>query len=90
MKLWVSEFEEEGPYPEDVLALCKYLGRVVTEERDLSKAVGVVKWLDFVVGELDGEEGRAATREWDEAVERVGEGVRGAARERGFAEVSFD
>lgn len=84
---WVHEFAEEGPYHEDVDALSTYLGRLVSEEADMRKAVGVVKWLEFVVGELEGEEeGREA---WEDAVKRVKARVTRAARQRGLGVVNF-
>jgi DNA repair protein REV1 len=48
---WYGEFVDDGPYGEDVDALVKYLKRVVLEERDLNKAVAVVKWLGWVVNQ---------------------------------------
>jgi DNA repair protein REV1 len=86
MREWVGEFADEGPYPEDVGALVKYLAKVVTEERDLNKAVEMVKWLDWVVSDdEDVKEGK-----WDDALGRVREGVVCAARERGIGRVVFD
>ncbi|KAJ4339272.1 deoxycytidyl transferase [Ascochyta clinopodiicola] len=91
---WVREFRAEGPYPEDVAALAKYLCSVVGEERDLRKAVGVVKWLEFVVGDVDegGEAvgGGEGTQMWEDAVERVKAGVCRAARARGLGGVRFE
>ncbi|KAH7402380.1 hypothetical protein DE146DRAFT_677293 [Phaeosphaeria sp. MPI-PUGE-AT-0046c] len=85
MKEWVKEFADEGPYAEDVGALCKYLGKVVREEKNLSKAVGVVRWLEWVVDdeEVDGQK-------WGDALGRVRERVRKAGGERGFGDVEFD
>ncbi|UPX10355.1 deoxycytidyl transferase [Ascochyta rabiei] len=94
MRDWVGEFRAEGPYPEDVAALSKYLSKVVGEERDLRKAVGVVKWLDFMVGDVDAEavegEGAEGTERWEDAVERVKAGVCRAARARGLGRVRFE
>lgn len=80
---WVEEFREEGPYGEDVGALVAYLERVVGEERDMAKAVGVGSWLGWVVDEVV--EGGV----WGEAVERVRRGVQEAVRARGLGEVVF-
>jgi DNA repair protein REV1 len=88
MKEWVTEFSIEGPYKEDVGALVKYLVKVVVEERDANKAVGVVKWLSWVVDNLEGEEVDEVV--WGEALERLKEGINGAARERGMGEMSFE
>ncbi|KAF2124158.1 DNA repair protein [Dothidotthia symphoricarpi CBS 119687] len=92
MKEWVRTFADEGPYPEDVAALVKYLGKVVGEERDLSKAVGVVKWLVWVVADVEEEsedEGFAGEK-WNDALRRVRCGVEDAAHERGMGSVCFD
>ncbi|KAF1995024.1 DNA repair protein [Amniculicola lignicola CBS 123094] len=86
LRAWVEEFRDEGPYREDVEALVKYLRRVVVEERDLGKAVGLVEWFGWVVGEVEGlEEGGV----WDDALLKVKEGVRAAGRERGLGDVRF-
>lgn len=88
MKEWVRAFSDEGPYKEDVAALVKYLGKVVGEERDMGKAVGVVRWLSWVVGE---EESDGLERsKWEAAIEVVMRGVEDAARKRGLGSVCFD
>ena len=89
---WVTEFESDGPYPEDVDALSNYLQRVVLEERDVRKCVGLVKWFEFVVGDLEGPRGKGRGV-WEDAVERVKAGVERAARARyrsAAGRVSFD
>jgi DNA repair protein REV1 len=86
MKEWVQEFADEGPYPEDVGALVKYLSKVVGEERDLNKAVELVKWLIWVVDDEEDVE----DEKWEESLERVREGVVRAARERGVGTVVFE
>lgn len=88
MREWVHEFVDEGPYPEDVDALSKYLAKLVTEERDLSKCVGMVKWLDFVVGGHEGHE--EGMQRWKGAIERVKAGVSRAAKGRGLGSMNFD
>jgi DNA repair protein REV1 len=88
MRDWVHEFEDEGPYPEDVDALSDYLGRLVSEEGDMRKAVGVVKWLDYIIGDL--ESAGRGKETWEDAVERVKAGVTRAARQRGLGPVNFD
>ncbi|KAM0720970.1 hypothetical protein Q7P37_003255 [Cladosporium fusiforme] len=69
IKAWHCEFGAEGPYSEDIEALGRFLAAVVGEERDLEKAVGVVRWMGWVVeeGEEEGEEG--------EGEEGLGEGT---------------
>ena len=89
IRAWHEEFSDEGPYDEDVRALIKYLRDVVVEERDMGKAVAVVKWMAWVVdGEDDGDEG--VMRAWGEALERIEGGVQEAVLERGLGRVEFD
>jgi DNA repair protein REV1 len=100
IKQWVREFADEGPYEEDAGALASYLKRVVLGERNLGKAVGVVKWMAWVVDEMMDEEGengaddeggrRGEWDKWRDAVGMVEEGVRDAARKRGLGRVAFD
>lgn len=80
---WYEEFEEEGPHEDDVSSLATYLKAVVKDERDVRKAVKVVAWVEWVVGEGDGGD------EWEDAVSVLRETVSGAARERGMGEVKF-
>lgn len=93
MRDWVQEFANDGPYPEDVAALAKYLGKVVCDERNMGKAVGIVRWLDWVVGEetdsMDQDE-VFAKKEWTQALDVVKNGVRQAGKQRGLGAVSFD
>jgi DNA repair protein REV1 len=89
---WVREFKEEGPYDEDVDALVKYLGRVVKEEGDMDKAVAVVRWFVWVLGEeFESTEEAPALEEakgkWEDALDKVRMGVRSAVQERGLGEV---
>ncbi|KAI9846866.1 MAG: deoxycytidyl transferase [Sclerophora amabilis] len=80
VQAWYSEFAVDGPYDEDVEALGRYLKRVVEEERDIAKAIGVVKWMAWVVeeGEVSTAEpgGREFTRRSEVPVE--GGGITGA------------
>lgn len=83
---WVQEFEDEGPYPDDVDALIRYLKRVVgDEERDMAKAVSVVRWLRWMVAEI----GRAGKSniEWEKAVERVEAGIQEVVQARGLGKL---
>ncbi len=80
---WFEEFRDEAPYAEDIDALVKYLQRVVTDERDMDKALSVAKWMFWVVEEGD------SKGVWREAVRKVKKGVQGALKERGLGEVEF-
>ncbi|KAL2814498.1 hypothetical protein BJX63DRAFT_392507 [Aspergillus granulosus] len=46
---WHTAFAEEGPFADDVTALADYLKQVVADERDVDKAVSMVKWLSWLV-----------------------------------------
>lgn len=90
---WFEEFRDEGPYEEDVEALVRYLKRVVGEEGDMAKAVAVVRWLEWVVGEgVDGGDGGKVWEgkaKWEGTVRKVEEGVQEAVEERGLGRVVF-
>ena len=82
---WVGEFKDEGPNPEDVDALIRYLKRVVgDEESDMAKAVSVVKWLRWIV-----EETGKTNIEWEKAVERVEAGIQEVVMARGLGKLAF-
>lgn len=88
MSAWVQEFQDEGPNPDDVDALIRYLKRVAgDEESDMAKAVSVIRWLRWMVEET----GRAGKRnvEWEKAVGRVEEGMQEVIRGRGLGKVAF-
>lgn len=89
---WFEEFRDEGPYGEDVEALVRYLKRVVGEEGDMTKAVAVGRWLGWVVGEGDGQDGEKVwegKEKWEAAVGRVEAGVQEAVGQRGLGRVVF-
>lgn len=83
---WFEEFREEGPYTEDVDALVAYLGKVVGEERDMTKAIGVVRWLEWVVGEGSGDDRKGV---WEQTVDTVKGGVQVAVEKRGLGRLEL-
>ena len=83
--MWHGAFAEEGPEEEDVEALGRYLQVVVGEERDVGTAVGVVRWLGWVVET----EKQGAVDGWRRAVEQMQGAVDGAIRERGLGRVRW-
>ncbi|GME40918.1 DNA-repair protein UmuC-like protein [Neofusicoccum parvum] len=88
---WMREFRDDGPYREDVDALGAYLTKVVLEERDLDKAVGLAKWFAWVVGDSF-ESSSGGTRgkvKWEDAVSKVKEIVQEAVAERGLGAVEI-
>jgi len=78
---WYEEFRGEGPHPEDVAAMERYLRRVVVDERDMAKVVGVVKWITWLVDGEESPEGDG-TRMWRGALESIKEKVQSAVQER--------
>ncbi len=86
---WHEEFLDDGPYEEDVLALSRFLARVVGEERDLGKAVAVVRWMVWVIEQSKGDGSQTGRDAWEKALGTVKEGVQGAVRDRGLGKVVF-
>lgn len=88
---WHRETRAEGPHRDDVAVLARYLARVVTEERDMEKARGVVRWLEWVVEEDDGGEGGRGKGKtaWRAALDEVKGRVREAMGERGLGRMEF-
>lgn len=87
---WYSEFRNDGPHPDDVGALARYLRKVVLDERNMAKVVGVVKWLDWVVSQ--GEESGindVAKAEWENSVNTIKETVQSAVSERGLGKIDL-
>ena len=96
---WHSAFAGHGPYSEDLEVLCVYLGRVIVDEKDIDKAVSVVRWLMWLVGEDSFEHGLVGTQPprseqgfvtWPEAIEMLQTSVQTALEARGLSHVDFD
>ena len=91
MTAWVNEFSgdgEEGPFEEDVGALASYLGQVVIEEADLEKAVSIVNWLSFAIGDQTTPKGRPRSL-WANVLERLQRDVQSAVAKRRLPPVVF-
>jgi DNA repair protein REV1 len=88
---WLREFsvDGEGPDPEDVTALSEYLRKVVSIERDMSKAVAVVNWLGMILAyeNFGADDTRVA---WEKALGVLKRDVQNAVVERGLPRVVFD
>ncbi|KAB2580008.1 DNA-repair protein UmuC-like protein [Lasiodiplodia theobromae] len=94
---WLREFRDDGPYREDVEALGAYLRKVVLEERDLDKAVGLAKWFAWVVGDefvdgssrgTQGSVGKGKGK-WEDTVAKVKEVVQECVADRGLGRVDL-
>ena len=80
---WFEEFKDDGPYEEDVDALVTYLKKVIGEEKDLSKAVGTVKWLNWLIDDGD------TCKGWKTALDKVVDGVQEAVKGRGLGPLAL-
>ncbi|EGD93538.1 DNA damage repair protein Mus42 [Trichophyton tonsurans CBS 112818] len=98
---WYSSFENEEPYEEDVAALTKYLRRVVLEEKDISKATDLARWLGWLVNDFNSSrhystgatgppsKSSPSLSGWKNAVIKVQACVSNAVAERGLPPVDF-
>ncbi|CAJ2501046.1 Uu.00g038990.m01.CDS01 [Anthostomella pinea] len=88
LNVWHRETQDEGPHRRDVEMLEKYLARVVLEEKDMDKALKLVRWLDYLVDEdaedEDGVEESPGKAAWRDVVRDVKREVQGAVKERGL------
>jgi DNA repair protein REV1 len=89
MRQWIGEFTDEGPYNEDVVAWIKYLKKVILEEKDMNKAIGMVKWIDYVISDEADKDEKFAREPWEDALAKIKDGVIKAGKERGLGRVSF-
>jgi DNA repair protein REV1 len=80
---WHSQTRKAGPHKRDVDVLERYLVKVIKEERDLSKAVTLIKWLSVVVDQ-DGVDSRGR-RAWKLALNGIKTAMQAAVEERGLA-----
>lgn len=87
LSAWHREFAVDGPHPDDVAAMERYLRRVVLDERDMGKVVGVVRWLDWLLDEAD--ERDEGTNVWGRALKGIKERVQAAVMERGLGRLEL-
>ncbi|KAI9645537.1 deoxycytidyl transferase [Ciborinia camelliae] len=87
LTIWYREFEGEGPHPDDVSAMERYLKRVIMDERDLGKAVGVVRWLGWLID--DSEAVGKGKKLWGKAYADVRCKVQEAVKERGLGKLDI-
>lgn len=93
LSAWHRETKDEGPHGADVTVFETYLGRVVTEERDMEKAKKLVKWLAWVIDEDDNghksEETSKASKGWTQALVGIKAAVQRALHDRGLGPMVF-
>ncbi|KAF7951376.1 hypothetical protein EAE96_006691 [Botrytis aclada] len=87
LTIWYREFESEGPHPDDVSAMERYLRRVILDEKDLAKVVGVVKWLGWLID--DSEVVGKGKRHWEKAYVDVCCKIQEAVKKRGLGRLDF-
>ncbi|CAG8209518.1 unnamed protein product [Penicillium olsonii] len=93
VRAWHEAFAAGGPYEEDVASLCSYLTSVTFGEKDVDKAVSVVRWLmwlveDHLQEEPDNGQGSPVeeTISWQAAIELMQNSVQAALAKRGLPE----
>ncbi|KAJ5943540.1 hypothetical protein N7516_003708 [Penicillium verrucosum] len=93
---WHEVFAAGGPYGDDVTSLCKYLSSVTLQEKDVDKAVSVVRWLMWLVGDHSQQGSKEpqgsqpeGTISWEEAIETMQYSVQVALEQRGLPPVDF-
>ncbi|KAE8356498.1 hypothetical protein BDV28DRAFT_103401 [Aspergillus coremiiformis] len=98
---WHAAFVDDGPFDEDVESLARYVKRVVVDEKDIDKAVAVVRWLMWLVEDaqddidepLSGQRFTASSSQssgaWDNAVKTLQENVLAGLEERGLPPLEF-
>ncbi|PLB55373.1 putative DNA damage repair protein Mus42 [Aspergillus steynii IBT 23096] len=100
---WHAAFAEDGPFDEDVNALSGYLKRVVADEKDIDKAVSVVKWLMWLVDDAKGNLSRSSDTSslpgpsgssqnvvpWDDAVRSLQQSIQDGLEERDLPPFEF-
>jgi DNA repair protein REV1 len=89
---WYSEFRNEGPHEDDVKAMERYLRRVVLDEKDMAKAVSVVKWMVWLIYDSggDGFQTEIGEKGWREALDGIKEHIQQAVSERGVGSIDFN
>ncbi|KAJ5832919.1 hypothetical protein N7474_001230 [Penicillium riverlandense] len=95
---WFAAFADDGPFSDDVSSLSTYLHRVTREEKDLDKAVSVVRWLVWLVGDHNRSQGSRRvgahpspeTMTWSEAIAMMQQTIQTAVEERDMPPVDFD
>ncbi|KAJ5247619.1 hypothetical protein N7468_002602 [Penicillium chermesinum] len=95
---WHSAFAAEGPYTEDLEVLCAYIGRVVVDEKDIDKAVSLVRWVARLVEDSPFDQSQQSqaphsaqgTVTWEEAMATLYTCVQTALEARGLPPVDFD
>lgn len=99
MSSWHEAFVNEGPFSEDVRSLSHYLHLVVIEEKDIDKAVSVVKWLMWLVEDGKDDvpspsqypvtESSQENMTWEDALRDLKMGINEGVEKRGLPEVDF-
>ena len=87
LSAWHKEFMDDGPHPDDVAAMERYLRRVVLDERDMGKVVGIVKWITWLIDDTN--DSNNGKRVWEQALEGIKEKVQSAVQGRGLGRLEL-
>ncbi|KAI9745343.1 MAG: deoxycytidyl transferase [Claussenomyces sp. TS43310] len=91
LRRWYEEFRDDGPHPDDVGAIERYLWRVVHDEKDMAKAAGLVKWLAWVIDDDNDSPGKQQKGRdaWITALKGIKDKIQDAVAERGLGRMEF-
>ncbi|RDL34534.1 DNA repair protein [Venustampulla echinocandica] len=89
LSAWHEGFADDGPHPDDVSALERYLKRVVLDELDMEKVVGVVKWLEWLIDESNESNESNGSGAWAKVLRDIKEHVQSAVQERGLGRLEL-
>jgi DNA repair protein REV1 len=84
---WHSETRDDGPHDDDVDVFAAHIGRIIQEEKDLDKAVKLIRWLEWII-EYDGPDGQGKDG-WRIALQILKGQAQESSRLRGLAPISF-
>ncbi|KAF4635491.1 hypothetical protein G7Y89_g2594 [Cudoniella acicularis] len=87
LSAWFREFADDGPHPDDVAAMERYLKRVVLDERDMAKVTGVTKWIAWLIDDFN--EDTRGKRAWSKALQGIKEKIQEAVQERGLGRLEL-
>ncbi|KAJ1331282.1 DNA repair protein REV1 [Microdochium nivale] len=88
LTVWFNNTQDDGPHQRDIKMLEKYLIKVISEEKDMGKAVSLVRWLDFLVDD-NRSEAMNGKRVWTQAMRNIKGELDAAVQERGLGALNW-
>lgn len=92
LQTWYCEFKQDGPHPDDVGAIERYLRRVTLDEKDMAKVVEIVNWLQWLIDDGNDNDKEIQGRgrlEWVAALNVIKDRVQEAVKEKGLGRLEF-